>query len=414
MENPRKLPLEGIRVLEFGHMVMGPSCGLILADMGAEVIKIEPQGEGDKTRHLDSFGSGFHCTYNRNKKSLSIDIKSNESHALITQLIRSADVFTENFREGALTKQGLGYEAVTKINPKIIYCSMKGFLSGPYQHRAALDEVVQMMGGLAYMTGPPGQPSRAGASVNDIMGGMFGAIGILAALHERHSSGQGSVVKSGLFENCALLMAQHIASFERTEKPSKSLFVRDSQPWPVYDLFDIKDEKQIFIGLVTEGQWLKFCAEFSLQDLQQNPQLQCNADRVKNRETLILPRLKTMIADYAMEDMISRLEKTGCPYAPVAKPEDLLDDVHMQQSHGFVDTELQQGKIGKIPALPLQYNHQRLPLRRQPPLVGEHSREILYSLGQTEQEVNTLIEKGILTETPRVLLQDSAVSDNMP
>lgn len=400
MNEQTKLPLVGIRVLELSHLVMGPCCGLILADMGAEVIKIEPQAAGDKTRKLDSFGSGFHVTYNRNKKSIAVDLKSAIGKAIVMDLVRTADVFTENFRKGAMEKLGLGHEDLRAINPKLIYCSMKGFLPGPYEDRTALDEVVQMMGGLAYMTGPPGKPSRAGASVNDIMGGMFGVIGVLAALQQRHVSGVGSLITSGLFENCALLMAQHIAAFQKTGKPSKSIFNRESQPWPVYDLFDIQDNKQIFIGLVTDGQWQKFCQEFDLDELASRPDLQNNADRAANRDSF-LPKLKEMIAVFGFVEITRRLDEVGCPYAPVAKPEDLLDDVHLNQSNGFLNVELESGTLGKIPNLPLQFNNARFPLRLQPPLVGEHSRELLYSLGRTENAVDELIEKGLLTETMR-------------
>jgi len=397
LENP---PLEGIRVLEFGHMVMGPSCGLILADLGAEVIKIEPQGKGDKTRHLGSFGSGFHCTFNRNKKSLAVDLKSEEGRTIVLDLVKSSDVVTENFREGTLEKLGFGYESVKAINPQIIYCSMKGFLSGPYQNRTALDEVVQMMGGLAYMTGPPGRPSRVGASVNDIMGGMFGVIGILSALFQREKTKSGSLIKSGLFENCVLLMAQHIASYERTGKPSRSLFERDTQPWPVYELFNANDGEQIFIGLVTDGQWVKFCQEFELQDLLDDPELQDNDSRVAARNQ-ILPRLASIISKYSIEEIVTRLDNVGCPYAPVAKPEDLLEDTHLNESGGFLDVEIEPGKMGRIPRIPLQYDHGRLGLRLQPPFVGEHTRELLYALGYTEEEVDRLISEKMFGETPR-------------
>lgn len=396
------LPLEGIRVLEFGHMVMGPSCGLILADLGAEVIKVEPQGKGDKTRYLASYGSGFHCTFNRNKKSLSVDLKSEKGRSIVLDLVKSSDLITENFREGTLDKLGLGYESVKAVNPQIIYCSMKGFLSGPYQDRAALDEVVQMMGGLAYMTGPPGRPARAGASVNDIMGGMFGVIGILSALYQREKTGGGSLVKSGLFENCVLLMAQHIASYERTGKPSKPLFERETQPWPVYDLFNTKDGEQIFLGLVTEGQWVKFCQEFELQDFLDDPGLQDNASRVANRDDRILPRLRSIISGFSIEEIVARLDNVGCPYAPVAKPESLLDDVHLNESGGFLDVEIEPGRMGRIPRLPLQYDDWRPGLRLQPPLVGEHTRELLYALGHTEEEVDRMISEQTLSETPRV------------
>jgi crotonobetainyl-CoA:carnitine CoA-transferase CaiB-like acyl-CoA transferase len=390
-------PLEGIRVLEFGHMVMGPSCGMILADLGAEVIKVEPQGKGDKTRYLGSFGTGFHSVFNRNKKSLAVDIKSVEGKALILELVKSADVVTENFREGTLDRAGLGYEELKKHNSELIYCSMKGFLSGPYENRAALDEVVQMMGGLAYMTGPEGKPSRAGASVNDIMGGMFGVIGILAAINQKQNTGKGSIVKSGLFENCALLMATHIATHEISGLPSKSLFTRDSQPWPVYDLFWTGSKTQIFVGLVTDGQWDKFCEEFELDDFKTDSALQSNEDRVIGRD-LIIPRLESLFGSMDADTVNKRLDHVGCPFAPVAKPEDLLDDEHLNASNGFVDIELRPGLMGKLPKIPLQYNGQRLELRIQPPRVGEHSRELISSIGHDDNFVNDLIAKGVVSE----------------
>lgn len=390
-------PLEGIRVLEFGHMVMGPSCGMILADLGAEVIKIEPQGKGDKTRYLGSFGTGFHAMFNRNKKSLAVDIKSVEGQELIFELVKSADVVTENFREGTLNRAGIGYEELKKHNPGLIYCSMKGFLSGPYENRAALDEVVQMMGGLAYMTGPEGKPSRAGASVNDIMGGMFGVIGILAAVHQKQSTGEGSIVKSGLFENCALLMATHIASYEMSGLPSKSLFTRDTQPWPVYDLFWTGSKTQIFVGLVTDGQWHKFCDEFKLDDLKADATLQTNEDRVSARDRII-PRLEDLFSSLDADTVTKRLDLVGCPFAPVAKPEDLLDDEHLNAGNGFVDIELRPGLMGKLPKIPIQYNGKRLELRIQPPRVGEHSRELITSMGHDDSFVNELMAKGVVSE----------------
>ena len=166
-------PLSGIRVVEFSHMVMGPSCGLVLGDLGAEVVKVEPIPQGDNTRRLVGAGAGFFAAFNRNKKSLVLDLKTDKGVAFAKKLIGHSDVLTENFRPGGLDALGLGYEALKEDHPGLIYCSLKGFLAGPYENRAALDEVVQMMGGLAYMTGPPGRPLRAGTSVNDIMGGMF-------------------------------------------------------------------------------------------------------------------------------------------------------------------------------------------------------------------------------------------------
>ena len=169
--------LEGVRVLEFSRMVMGPTVGVVLADLGAEVIKVEPLG-GDKTRDLPGSGAGYFAMYNRNKRSITVDLKSAEGIEVVRGLLAISDVMIENFRHGALDKLGLGYDSVHEINPGIIYQSCKGFLSGPYEHRTALDEVAQMMGGLAYMTGPSGRPLRAGASVIDVSGALFGVSGI--------------------------------------------------------------------------------------------------------------------------------------------------------------------------------------------------------------------------------------------
>ena len=182
------LPLKGLRVVEFTHMVMGPTCGMVLADMGAEVIKVEPI-EGDRTRHLLGAGAGFFPMFNRNKKSIAIDLHNSAGAEVARKLAASADVVAENFKPGTMGKYGLDYAALSQVNERLIYVSHKGFLPGPYDHRVALDEVVQMMGGLAYMTGRPGDPLRAGTSVNDIMGGMFGAIGALGALDQRQGPG---------------------------------------------------------------------------------------------------------------------------------------------------------------------------------------------------------------------------------
>ena len=182
------LPYEGLRVIEFTHMVMGPTCGMVLADLGAEVIKVEPIGHGrhgDGTRQLLGSGAGFFPMFNRNKKSIALDLQTPEGKEAVLRLIATADVVSENFKPGTMKKLGLDYESLKAINPSLVYVSHKGFLPGPYEHRTALDEVVQMMGGLAYMTGRPGDPLRAGTSVNDIMGGMFGAIGAMAALAQR-------------------------------------------------------------------------------------------------------------------------------------------------------------------------------------------------------------------------------------
>ena len=250
-------PLEGIRVVEFSHMVMGPTCGLILADLGADVVKIEPAPDGDKTRRLSGSGAGYFGTYNRNKRSVSVNLKSTEGRKFATQLIRASDVLLENFGAGVLDRLGFGYEAMHKINHRLVYCALKGFLSGPYEQRAALDEVVQMMGGLAYMTGPEGSPLRAGASVNDVMGGLFGVIAIQAAIWEREHTGKGTFVRAGLFENNLFLIAQHMVQYRQTGIPAVPMPERVSA-WAVYDVFDTLDSEKIFIGVVSDKCGLNF------------------------------------------------------------------------------------------------------------------------------------------------------------
>ena len=255
-------PLAGLRVLEFTHMVMGPSAGLILADLGADVTRVEPIG-GDRTRALEGSGAGYFAMYNRNKRSICLNLKAPAGLAVARRLARSMDILIENFRPGTLERLGLGYDVVALDNPRLLYCSAKGFLSGPYENRVALDEVAQMMGGLAYMTGPPGRPLRAGASVIDVTGGMFGVIGILAALERRHRSGRGAHVKCSLFETTAFLVGQHMAQMAVTGKPAEPMPTRISA-WAIYDIFQTAGDRQVFVAVVSDAQWRAFCAAFGL------------------------------------------------------------------------------------------------------------------------------------------------------
>lgn len=385
--------LRGLKVIEFTHMVMGPAAGLMLADLGAEVIKVEPVG-GDKTRRLRGSGAGYFPMYNRNKKSLSINLKSERGKELALKLIDSADVFIENFRPGALDKLGFGYESLSARNPRLIYCSEKGFLDGPYSQRTALDEVAQMMGGLAYMTGPPGRPLRAGASVIDVTGGMFGAISVLAALQERQNSGKGRHVCASLFETTAFLVGQHMAQYAVTGTPAAPMPARVSA-WAVYDVFEAKDEEKVFIGVVSDGQWEAFCKTFELDDWASDETLKANNDRVARREEII-PRLKTVFAGYSKTDLMTKLEQTGLPYAPISKPEDLFEDAHLNASGGLLDLELEDGGKTKLPALPIAIDGQRPGVTLQPPSIGEHSEAILQGLGLSKQDISELVDAGLV------------------
>ena len=386
------LPLEDVRVVEFAHMVMGPSCGLVLADLGAEVIKVEPLA-GDNTRRLEAAGAGFFPVFNRNKKSLAVDLQKPEGRELVLKLLGKADVLTENFRPGALDKLGYSYEALQKENPRLIYCSLKGFLHGPYEHRLALDEVTQMMGGLAYMTGLPDRPLRAGSSVIDIMGGTFAAVGILAALRERSRTGRGMRITSSLFESTAYLVAQHMAQFEITGEAPPPMSVK-RPAWGIYDIFETRESGRLFIGVVTDTQWEVFCREFGEPELAADARLKTNAMRVKERSWLI-PRISEITKKHAQSALAAKLEAIGLPFAPIAKPWDLLDDPHLNASGGLLETRINSKSI-RVPALPLALDDKRLGKRSDPPRVGENSRELLAELGCSPQEIESLRDRRIV------------------
>ena len=391
-DSPR--PLSGIKVIEMTHMVMGPAIGAILGDLGADVIKIEPL-KGDKTRKLKASGSGYFLTYNRNKRSLALDVKTPEGKDIVLKLLSTADVFIENFRPGAMDNLGFSYSELQKTNPGLIYCSAKGFLNGPYQHRTALDEVAQMMGGLAYMTGPPGRPLRAGSSVIDIMGGMYGVIAILAALEERHRTQKGQKVTSALFENVVYLMGQHMAQTATTGSAPPPMSVRVSA-WAVYDIFETKGNDQIFVGVVSDSQWKIFCESFELTDFISDKDMEINSGRVEKRD-VIIPILQKLFKTYTKVELMEKLEKTGLPFAPINTPEDLFDDPHLNVSGGLLNIDIPEGGSTKLPAMPIEMNDRRFGVHQQVPKVGEHSQEVLKELGFDEVEIESFYKKKIIS-----------------
>ncbi|MET0186764.1 MAG: CoA transferase [Achromobacter sp.] len=392
----RALPLAGLRVVEFTHMVMGPTCGMVLADLGAEVIKVEPI-EGDRTRHLLGAGSGFFPMFNRNKKSLALDLRDPRGAAVARKLAASADVFAENFRPGAMAKYGLDYAALSAVNPKLIYVSLKGFLPGPYEMRTALDEVVQMMGGLAYMTGRPGDPLRAGTSVNDIMGGMFGAIGAMAALIQRGITGRGQEVQSALFENNVFLVGQHMLQYAITGQAAAPMPDRISA-WALYDVFTVRDG-QIFLAAVSDSQWVTFCDAFGFIDLKAAPELSTNNKRVVARATL-MPELRNRLSGYSVAELTAIFEAQGLPFAPIVKPEALYDDPHLQATGGLADVRLPDGdRAGQTVGaalFPITMDGARLGVRTDPPTVGEHTATVLGELGFSAEEIAGLNKDGVV------------------
>jgi len=390
-DRPRTLPLTGLRVVEFTHMVMGPTCGMVLADMGAEVIKVEPI-DGDRTRHLLGSGAGFFPMFNRNKKSMAIDLHTPEGAEVARKLAASADVVAENFKPGTMRKYGLDYASLSQVNERLIYVSHKGFLPGPYEHRVALDEVVQMMGGLAYMTGRPGDPLRAGSSVNDIMGGMFGAIGTLGALIQRGITNKGQEVQSALFENNVFLVGQHMLQYAITGQPAAPMPDRISA-WGIYDVFTVKDGEQIFLAAVSDQQWATFCDALGFADLKGQPQYATNNQRVQARPVL-MAALRERLATRPAAELAALFERVALPFAPIRKPEELFDDEHLLATGGLADITLpdgaRAGQTAQTTLCPFTMDGQRLGVRLQPPTLGQHTAELLGGLGYDAENIKRL------------------------
>ena len=391
------LPLAGIRVLEFSHAVMGPSAGMILADLGATVTKIEPVPDGDRTRHLRGVGVSFFPLFCRNKQSLAMDLKASGVRPAIEALVRRADVLLENFALGTMDRLGLGYETLGALNPALVYLQLKGFLSGPYEERRALDEIVQMMSGLAYMTGPPGRPLRAGASVVDIMGGMIGVIGVLAALRERDGTGRGQLVKSALFETAVFAVGQHMVQHAMTGEPLVPMSV-PIRAWGIYDTFESAEGKPVFIGVVTDTQWKRFCKVFERPDLFADERLNGNGGRVEQRDWLVGTVAETCKA-LSSEQLLAKCDAAQLAFGPVNKPEDLLDDPHLNANGQLRQMKLPGGIMAKTPRLPLEMAGRSFSVREDPPAIGQHSRQILAGAGLTEREIEDLFAAGHVLET---------------
>lgn len=398
MTTKKRLPLEGILVLELGHTVMGPTAGLVLADLGADVYKVERTGKGDDTRWLKGFGAGFFTFFNRNKKSISIDLKSEKGKAILLRLVEKADVLIENFGPETVERLGVGYEACRERNPRLIYCSLKGFMPGPYEKRPALDEVVQMMGGLAYMTGPTGRPLRAGASITDILGGSYGAIGVLAALYQRQFTGQGQLVQATLYESVAFLVGQHMAITAITGQAPPPMPDR-GRAWSIYDLFKTADDELVFVGVTSDRHWQRMCETFGFADWAADRRLATNQGRIEQREWF-LSELQARMAKLKKTELMALAEKAGIPFAPVARPQDLFEDPQLNQSGSLATTLLPGGGVAKLPKIPLRMDQASFDLRTNPPRIGEGSKDLYKALGLSNIEISDLAKEGVL-ELPR-------------
>ena len=393
-------PLSGLRVLEFSHTIMGPSAGLVFAELGADVIKIEPAPDGDHTRRLTGFASGFFAAFNRNKRSLALDLKHPAGQAALHRLVAGADVVIENYGPGTMERLGCGYDQLAPLNPRLIYLALKGYLAGPYETRPALDEVVQFHTGLAYMTGPAGRPLRAGASVIDILGAVFGVIAVQAALRERDQTGKGQRVGSALFESAAFLMASHMAGIAMTGEDMPPMPERKGA-WAVYQTFDTAGG-ELFIGITSDQQWARFIQEFDLPHLAADPRLATNALRVAARPW-ITDLIQDVLRPLPQQEVAERCTRAGLSWAPVGKPADLFGDAHLLASGGLLDVFVsrlggQNGPQVGLPALPMEFgaDRERPVLTRQPPRLGEHSAEVLAEAGFSPPEIADLVGKGVV------------------
>ncbi|MGH7041420.1 MAG: CaiB/BaiF CoA transferase family protein [Acetobacteraceae bacterium] len=386
------LPLDGLTVLEFTHTIMGPSCGVVLADLGADVIRVEPAPEGDHTRRLTGFASGFYVYFNRNKRAVGIDLKSAPGRAVAADLLRQADALVENFGPGTMERLGLGWEQAHAINPRLVYCALKGFLPGPYAHRPALDEIAQFMSGLAYMTGPPGQPLRAGASVIDILGGVMGVVAILAALRQRDRDGQGRKVTASLFEAAAFLTGQHMAGEAATGHAPPPMPVRRSA-WGVYETFASSGGARLFIGITSDPHWRGFCAVFDRPDLLADPRFTTNNLRVENR-TALREIVAVLAASREIDELAAMMDRAGIPFSPVNTPSDLFHDP--QVAVRALAVRMPDGETAHFPSLPICIDDETPGLRRQPPALGEHTEEVLRGLGYDLARIAALREAGAI------------------
>ena len=388
-------PLEDLTILEFTHTVMGPSCGMVLADLGADVIRVEPAPDGDRTRRLHGFATGFFVYFNRNKRCICIDLKSPMGLAVAKDMVRNADALIENFGPGTMDRLGLGWDTVHALNPRLVYLAMKGFLPGPYEHRPSLDELAQFMTGLAYMTGPPGQPLRAGSSVIDIMGGVMGVVGLLAALRQRDRDGIGRKVTSSLFESAAFLVAQHMAGEAATGTAPPPMPARRGA-WGIYETFPTRNGEKLFIGITSDNHWRTFCQKFERPDLFADPRFTTNADRVTNR-----PALREYIAAIALDYDIATLERmmdeANIPFSPVRTPSDLFDDPQMNAHGRMLPVRMPKGNVAKLPTTPICFDDEAPGLRRQPPAAGEHTDEVLRALGYTQEQIAALRTGGAVS-----------------
>lgn len=392
-----RLPLSGMNVVEFGQIISGPTAGLIFGDMGADVVKVEPTDAGTPSRPNNVRNGSFYY-FNRNKRGVAVNIATPEGLEVARRLIQRADIVIENMAPGTMDRLGLGYAKMSELNPRLVYCSIKGYLTGPNQSRTLMDEPGQMASGLAYMTGLPGQPLRAGASVVDIGAATYAVIGVMAALLERQTTGRGQHITGGLFETALFYVGQHMSNTQLSgEEPVPMSAARTAKGGrtAIYDLFACKGGKQVFIGIMSDPQWLRACAVLGMEDLANDPALKFNAGRGAQRD-MLMARIGKAVAERESKEVVDALVGAGVTVAPVNTPLTVMEDEHVLAEGRTLPAEIG-GKSGRLPPLPFESNEYQFSVRHHAPAEpGRNTREVLVELGYSVAEVEALARKGLV------------------
>ncbi|WP_417708173.1 CaiB/BaiF CoA transferase family protein [Roseibium aggregatum] len=384
-------PLKGIKVVELARILAGPWTGQTLADLGADVIKVESP-QGDDTRGWgppfvrDETGADRDAAYfhacNRGKRSIAVDFRTQEGQELVRRLVADADILIENFKVGGLAKYGLDYDSLSKVNPKLIYCSITGFgQDGPYAHRAGYDFMIQGMGGIMDLTGDPeGDPQKIGVAFADIFTGLYGVVGVLAALRRRDETGEGEWVDMALLDAQVGVLANQALNYFVSGKAPKRLGNAHPNIVP-YQVFPASDG-HLIIAVGNDGQFRRLCAVLGLPELADNPRYATNAARVAARSDLV-PILTAETATRARDDLLAALESEGVPAGPINSVEDVFNDkqvLHRQMKVDLPATGVDGGSVASV-RTPIRFKNGQLVLDRAAPELGEHTDEILRELG---------------------------------
>ncbi|MFQ5761408.1 MAG: CaiB/BaiF CoA transferase family protein [Candidatus Bathyarchaeia archaeon] len=381
-------PFAGLRILELGHVVAGPFATFILGNLGAEVIKIERPREGDPARSYPEMGASIFVAYNAGKKSVTLNLKSPVGREILLKLVETADAVVENYSPGVMESLGLSYEDMRRVNPRIIYCSIKGFGPGPYRQRPAMEALVQSLSGFMSLVGEPGGPPlRSPAPIMDCSSGLFAALAVVVALHARQATGRGQKVEVALFETGALLMSLWLAYYALYNVLPERLGA-GHLVWAPYGLFKASAGKQVFIGVSSDKHWKLLCEAFNNRELAEDPKFQTMQGRVANKKELT-QRLEGILQGFKVEEIVDRLVSFNVPAAPMNTLDKVLNDEHFNASKTVFRTETDGGKSVKLPVAPIIGAEFAAEVHDGLPRLGEHTEGILKSLGYSDVDVET-------------------------